>query len=231
MRRRQASTYALTVTLILATTALSQTDNTNTYPVCWNSCAETQKPSCSDTDRNIACICHLISEPTLQDSFLYCLERNCLTDDLLSPFSNLSTTCSDPRAPIPSSVAASISAAVATADISDDFPTATSLSRPHGSLKSSRSAESAASEASVSEFTNAQVSEGSTVTVVSGISSVAGAIVTATATATASRGSGTPKTSQNGGTVLDQAGSGESRVRVGSLWVLGGVLGVAWFGW
>jgi hypothetical protein len=83
----------------------------------------------------------------------------------------------------------------------------------------------------MSEFTNAQVREGSTITVISGTSSVAGAIVTATATATASGGSGTPKTSQNGGTVLDQAGSGGSRVRVGSLWALGGVLGVAWCWW
>lgn len=36
---------------------------------------------------------------------------------------------------------------------------------------------------------------------------------------------------QNGGTVLDQAGSGGARLQVGSLWALAGVFGVAWFWW
>ena len=46
-----------------------------------------------------------------------------------------------------------------------------------------------------------------------------------------SRGSATGRPTQNGGTVLDQAGSGSTRIRVGSLWALGCVLGVAWLWW
>ena len=125
---------------------------------------------------------------------------------------------------------ASISAAVATADISDDFVTATGLTRPHGAARSSRSAVSASAAAgAVTGVMTTQSGDGRTIVV--GATSSAAGVVTATSTSSSSTGSATAKTTQNGGTVLDQAGSGSMRIQAGSLWALGCVFGVAWFWW
>lgn len=253
--RRRSATYALTVTLCLATTALAQSDGPYTYPLCWHSCVETQQPSCSASDTNISCtipsllsrnnlksittetdfhvltgLCRLASDSSLQSSFLYCLEKNCNTADATSPFEHLGRTCSGTGSAILTSVVASISAAVATADISDDSVTATGLTRPHGAARSSRIAVSASAAAgAMTDVTTTQSGDGSTVIV--GATSSAVGIVTAISTSSSSTSSATAKTTQNGGTVLDQAGSGSMRIQAGSLWALGCVFIVAWLWW
>ncbi len=161
-------------------------------------------------------LCQVASNSAIQSTLQSCLEKSCDALNAKSAIRYLSDVYEKSRSPIPTSVAEE--------DISSiirETVTATGLTRAHRNMPRSMTSEPAAT---VTGITPTQVSGGS---------AVAGGNDSATISPSKSSGAG-PKATQNGGTVLDQAGTAgaNSMLQAGSLWSmtlsLGCLVGLSW---
>ena len=146
----------------------------------------------------------IASNSALQSTLQSCLEKSCDALNAKSAIQYLSHVHEKSLSPIPTSVAEE--------DISSiirETVTATGLTRAHRNIPRSITSESAAT---ITGITPTQVSGGST---------VAGGDGSATISPSRSSGAG-PKATQNGGTVLDQAGTAgaKSLSQFTSLWAI-----------
>lgn len=138
----------------------------------------------------------------------------------------LSQVYEESGSPIPASVAEED-----TSSTSRETATATGLTRAHRNLARSMTSEPAAT---VTAITTTQVTDGSTVAA-TGNASANTSTSTSTTSSRSSSAAG-PKATQNGGTVLDQAGTSggaSSMSQAGSLWGMSVgvgclVVGLAW---
>ena len=165
-------------------------------------------------------LCQVASNSALQSALQSCLENSCDALNAKSAIRYLSHVCEKSRSPIPTSVTEE--------DISSiirETVTATGLTRAHRNMPRSMTSEPAAT---VTGITITQVSGGPTVAVGNG-----SATISTSTSSSRSSGAG-PKATQNGGTVLDQAGTAGARSmsQAGSLWGmsvgLGCLVGLAW---
>ena len=167
------------------------------------------------------------SNSALRPALQSCLELFCDALDAKSVIRYLSQVYENSGSPIPTPVAEED-----TSFISRETVTATGLTRAHRNMARSMTSEPAAT---VTAISTTQVSDGSS-TVAAGN----GSANTSTSTSTSSSRTSSaakPKATQNGGTVLDQAGStggaARSTLQAGSLWGMSvgiscSVVGMAW---
>ena len=156
------------------------------------------------------------SNSALQSTLQSCLEKSCDALNAESVIQYLSHVYETSGSPIPTPVAEED-----ISSITRETVTATGLTRAHRNIPRSITSESAAT---VTGITPTQISGGST---------VAGGNGSATISSSRSSGAG-PKATQNGGTVLDQAGTAgaKSLSQFRSLWAmslgLGCLVGLSW---
>ena len=161
-------------------------------------------------------LCQVASNSALQSTLQSCLENSCDGLNAKSAIQYLSHVHEKSRSPIPTTVAEE--------DISSiirETVTATGLTRAHRNMPRSMTSEPPATITGI------------TPTQASGESSVSEENGSATVSSSQSSGAG-PKATQNGGTVLDQAGTAgaNSMLQAGSLWGmslgLGCLVGLSW---
>ena len=160
------------------------------------------------------------SNSALQSALQSCLENSCDALNAKSAIRYLNHVYEKSRSPMPTPVAEE--------DISSiirETATATGLMRAHRNMPRSMTSEPAAT---ATRITTTQVSGGATVAAGNGSTTIA-------TSTPSSRSSGAgPKATQNGGTVLDQAGTAgaSSMLQAGSLWGmnvgLSCLMGLAW---
>ncbi len=165
-------------------------------------------------------LCQVASNSALQSILQSCLEQSCDTLNARSVIHYLSHVCEKSGSPIPTPLAEEDISSV-----SRDTVTATGLTRAHRNMARSMTS---APAATVTGITTTQVSDGST------IAGGNGSATTSSSTSSTSSSAARPKATQNGGTVLDQAGTtgASSTLQAGSLWSmsvgLGCLVGLAW---
>ena len=151
------------------------------------------------------------SNSALQPALQSCLELFCDALDAKSVIRYLSQVYENSGSPILAPVAEED-----TSSINRETATATGLTRAHRNMARSMTSEPAAT---VTAVTTTQVSDGSS-TVAAGNGSANTSTSTPTSSSRSSSSAG-PKATQNGGTVLDQAGTSggpSSILQAGSLW-------------
>ena len=163
------------------------------------------------------------SNATLRPALQSCLELFCDTLDAKSVIRYLSQVYENSGSPIPAPVAEED-----TSSINRETVTATGLTRAHRNMARSMTSEPAAT---VTAITTTQVNNESAATAGNGSAN------TSTSTSSSrSSSAAKPKATQNGGTVLDQAGTSggaSSMLQAGSLWGISVglgylVVGLAW---
>lgn len=174
-------------------TALAQSDGSREYPLValsYQTCVKAHAAHClatysSDTYTDLPCLCQAASNSVVRSKLRSCLEISCDTLNAQSVIQYLGQVCEQSRSPI--------RPAMAEEDISSitrETVTATGLTRAHRNMPRSMTSEPAAT-----------VTGGSTVAAGNGSATISTSI-------SPSRSSGAgPKATQNGGTVLDQAGT------------------------
>ena len=165
-------------------------------------------------------LCRVASSSALQSTLQSCLEESCDALNAKSAIRYLSHVYENSRSPIPTSLAEEDIASIIRETV-----TATGLTRAHRNMPRSMTSEPAAT---VTGITITQVSGGPTVEAGNGSTTIS-------TSTSSSRSSGAgPKATQNGGTVLDQAGTAGARSmsQAGSLCGmsvgLGCLVGLAW---
>lgn len=167
------------------------------------------------------------SNPALRPALQSCLELFCDALDAKSVIRYLSQEYENSGLPIPAPVAEENASS-----INRETVTATGLTRAHRNMARSMTSEPAAA---ITAITTTQVNNESTATAGNGSANTSTS--TSTSTSTRSSSAAGPKATQNGGTVLDQAGTSggaSSVLQAGSLWGMSvvsvgcSVVGMAW---